>query len=215
MDVPAPRLLTTLALSASLLFAASCGEVPGEQPDDTWISFEGTVEDVSPGAIAVDYGEGSVMVEIDDGDRDADAYDLLPGYKVAVTGRVDDDFLETASIEARSVYVENLGTYFYASPQDEEDTFVEVTYPLEISRTVLQGTVTGVAEDAFLLDSGTREITIEVDEMAYDPLDDEGYQRVDVGDYVSVTGEVDYDFFELGRLDAKTVTTLVDREPTT
>jgi len=209
------RTLTAGALSVSLLIVAACGEVPGDQPDDTWISFEGTVEDVMPGAIAVDYGEGSVMVEIDDGDRDADAYDLLPGYKVAVMGRVDDDFLETASIEASSVYVENLGTYFYGDPEDEEDTFVELTYPLEISRTVLQGTVTAVTEDAFLLDVGRRQITIEVDEMAYDPLDDEGYQRVEIGDHVSVTGEVDYEFFELGHLDAKTVTTLVDRSETT
>jgi hypothetical protein len=32
--------------------------------------------------------------------------------------------------------------------------------------------------------------------MPYNPLDDEGYQKVDVGDRVSVTGTMDYDLFE-------------------
>ena len=70
---------------------------PYTQPDDSWISL-------------------SVTVEMDDGDRDADAYKLLPGDKVNVVGKIDDNLFELISIEASSVYVEKLGTTFYASP---------------------------------------------------------------------------------------------------
>ena len=70
--------------------------------------------------------------------------------------------------------------------------------------------VTEVNDEEFKLSTGLQEITVEVEEMPYNPLDDEGYQRIQVGDRVSVTGEMDYDFLEGGELVAETVTTLYD-----
>lgn len=101
--------------------------------------------------------------------------------------RVDDDFLELATIEASSVYVEELGTTFYASAVDEEDVFTLVTVrPVVVGDAVLQGDVTSVGDDHFTLRTGLREITVEVEAMPYDPLDDEGYQQIEMGDRVSV-----------------------------
>lgn len=91
---------------------------------------------------------------------------------------------------------------------DEEDTFVTVTTPVVISGTIIQGTVTAVDDEEFTIDSGDRRITVEVDEMAYDPLDDDGYQQVEVGDKVSVSGRLDDDLFEGRVLEAGTVVTL-------
>jgi uncharacterized protein YdeI (BOF family) len=185
---------------------------PYERPDDTWISLSGTVEEVSADSFTLDYGKGIVTVEMDDGDRDADAYKLMQGDKVTVTGKVDDDLFETTTIEASSVYVENIGTYFYASALDEEDvdTFVTVTVPVVISSVVVQGTVTKVDDDEFTVDTGAREVRVDVDQMAYNPLDDEGYQKIEVGDRVSVTGHMDDDLFEGRELMADSVVTLSD-----
>jgi len=141
----------------SLLFAFAlflCGGVvnaasaqdPYAQTDETWISIDGTVEAVKPNQFTLDYGQGIITVEMDDGDRDADAYKLLKGDKVTVNGRIDADLFQMTTIEASSVYVESLGTYFYASARDEED-FVTIVSPVEVARTVLQGTVTGVDDD--------------------------------------------------------------------
>ncbi len=44
--------------------------------------------------------------------------------------------------------------------------------------------------------------------MSYNPLDDDGYQKIDVGDRVSVTGEIDKDLFESHKLDADSFVTL-------
>ncbi|HSO21962.1 MAG TPA: hypothetical protein VLT81_03585, partial [Chondromyces sp.] len=130
-------------------------------------------------------------------DRDADGYKLIEGDKVTVNGVIDDGLFETRTIEASSVYVEKLDTYFYASAADEEgDAFVTYWSPVVVSRTVVQGTVTEVNDEEFVLNTGARTVTVEVDEMPYNPLDDEGYQKVDVGDRVSVTGTMDYDLFE-------------------
>ena len=206
-----------LPLAAAVLTTApaACQDAdPYERPDNDWIVIEGTVEEVMPDQFILDYGDGLITVEMDDGDRDADGYVLAPEDEVRVSGRIDDDLFEMASIEASSVYVENLGTTFYASPLDEEDAVAVMTLvdpAVVISRTVVEGPVTEVGEDQFVVDTGEVQITVDTELMPYDPLDDEGYQRIDVGDRVQVTGTVDYDFFDGRVLDARAITTLVNR----
>ncbi|MDZ7752979.1 MAG: hypothetical protein U5S82_15310 [Gammaproteobacteria bacterium] len=189
---------------------------PYEKPEDTWISISGTVDAVSSDTFTLDYGQGNITVEMDDGDRDADAYKLIKGDKVRVSGMIDDDLFETRTLEAASVYVENLDTYFYASAMDEEDAVITVTTPITIttpvviSETVIRGVVTETSDEEFVIDTGLREVRVEVEEMAYNPLDDEGYQKIEVGDRVSVTGDMDDDFLEGRELVADSVITLSD-----
>jgi len=183
---------------------------PYQQPNNAWISIDGTVKAVTADAFTLDYGNGWITVEMDDGDRDADGYKLVPGDKVTVSGKIDDDFFERTTIEANSVYVEKLGTYFYASAMDEEDTYITVADPVIISETIVQGVVTEVNGDEFELSVGTTELTVDVDEMAYNPLDDEGYQRIEAGDLVRVTGNMDYDLFEGRELKAETLVELMN-----
>lgn len=93
---------------------------PYAKPDDTWIHISGKVESVRANALTLDYGDGTITVEMDDGDRDADGYKLTKGDKVTVTDRIEDDSFETTKIKADSVYVESLATYFHASAVDED-----------------------------------------------------------------------------------------------
>jgi uncharacterized protein YdeI (BOF family) len=202
--------LILTALLTLILAATALAEDPYAQPDETWISIDGEVRSVSRDEFVLDFGEGNIVVEMDDGDRDADAYVLLEGDKVTVNGRIDDGFFETTTIEAASVYVEKLGTHFYASSVDEEGDYFAVVEPVVVSTTVMQGTVTEVNDDEFRLDTGAREIIVEVEEMNYDPLDDLGYQKIDVGDRVSVFGELDYDFLEGHEFVATSIVTLAE-----
>lgn len=184
---------------------------PYAQPDDTWITISGTIDSVRRDNFTLDYGDGLVIVEMDDGDRDADAYKLLAGDKVTVTGRVDDDLFENTKIEASSVFVENLNTTFYASAVDEETTdrlLAAVTIPVVVSNTVVQGTVTDVDTNEFTVDAGLRQIRIDVTEMPYNPLDDEGYQRVTAGDRVRVQGDMTSNLIEGRELMADSVVKL-------
>ena len=200
-----------IVLFALLIAMPAEAQDPYTAADDTWISLSGTVESVAPDAFMLDYGEGVVTVEMDDWDADADAYKVSMGDRVTVNGMVDDDLFETTTIEASSVYVDNLNTYFYASAADEEDTFVNVTSPPVVSATVVQGIVTEVNDEEFTIDTGLREILVETDEMYYDPLDDEGFKQIDIGDRVSVTGNIDDDFFEGRELVASSITTLSEQ----
>ncbi len=185
-------------LVVGLLFvsAPAMAKNPYAKPDDTWITISGTVKTVKANSFTLDYGEGLIIVEMDDGDRDADGYKLLAGDKVTVNGKIDDDFYETATIEASSVYVEKIGTTFFASAADEEDALVTVVAPVIVSSVTLKGTVTDVNDDEFTLNTGLQSITVEVEEMPFNPLDDEGYLKIETGDFVQVNGTVDDDFIE-------------------
>lgn len=196
------------------LFAGGAAQAE-EQPnpytksDGTWISISGVVKNVGPDTFMLDYGTGTILVEMDDGDRDADAYNLIAGDKVTVNGRIDDDFYETTKIEAGSVYVEKINTYFFASARDEEDPFFyDVTTPVVVSSTIVRGVVTEVDGSEFTIDTGVRSLRVDVGEMAYNPLDDEGYLKVRPGDRVRVVGTMEDGFFDSRELKANSIVKL-------
>ena len=188
----------------------SAGSNPYAQADDSWISLSGTVKAISRDSFTLDYGERTIKVEMDDTDRQSETYALRMGDKVTVNGMIDDDFFETSKIEAGSVYIEKLGRHFFASVLDEED-FAAVAYLAPIDDGVaVHGLVTTVDGDEFTIDNGLRSVRVDVENMGYDPLDDEGYQKVEVGDVVRVEGRMDDDFLETRELMAESITTLAE-----
>ncbi len=203
-------LVVVATIFTSLFFTGTVmAKNPYLQPNNSWISISGTVEAVQPDRFTLDYGDGVVIVEMDDGDRDADAYKLLPGDKVTVSGKIDDDLYEITKIEASTVFVEKLNTTFFASAVDEEDVLV-ITTPVVVAETVVQGFVTDVDTHEFSINTGLKTLKVDVSEMLYNPLDDKGYQKIEEGDYVRVTGTIDRNLFEGRELMAKTLTEIVD-----
>lgn len=213
---------TTLvaAVAAICLSASACAQQdssdqpdPMALPDDTWISLTGTVTSTTPASFLLDYGDGLITVEMDDWDNFGDAYPLMDGDQVTVYGDVDKGLYEATTIEAGSVYVDDLNTFFYASAADEEDfgEWVVVT-DAEIGDLIYIGTVVTVIPDlnTFTIDTGATELTVDTSAMLYNPLDDQGFQQIDVGDRVSVEAEIDADFFGDQDLLAESVVTLSD-----
>jgi len=211
------RALAIVFLLVSAPFANGADTTdPYAKPNEAWITISGTVDSVAADSFVLNYGEGAVIVEMDDGDRDADAYKLLKGDKVTVSGKIDADFFESTSIEASTVYVENIGTTFFASSVDEEDAAVitaEITVPIVLAQVTVRGKVTKVNDDDFIIHTGADEIRIDVGSLSYDPLDDEGYQRIDVGDYVKVQGVLDSNLFEGRYIEARTLIELFGYSP--
>ena len=148
---------------------------PYLKSDDSWINLSGTVDKVSADSFRLNYGDGSIIVEMDDGDRDADGYKLLPGDEVSVTGRIDNGLFERTTIEAAIVHVKNIGTTFYASAVDDEELetfagFMADSMPMQ--STMIIGEVTRVSDQTFTVNSGMRAIRVDVSDLAYNPLDD-------------------------------------------
>ncbi|MEQ8330717.1 MAG: DUF5666 domain-containing protein [Longimicrobiales bacterium] len=206
------RRYLTAAVATLLLPAAAAAQDPYEMDDDTWISLDGTVEAVSADAFTLDYGDGLVTVEMDDWDDDADGYKVVVGDEVSVYGAVDDGLFEATTIEASSVYVDGLNAYFYASSADEEDfdEFVSIYTPLQPASALVQGTVVGTHDDHFTISTGEGLLRVGLSDLGYDPLDDRGWQKLEIGDRVSVRGTVDAGFFTDRELDAESIVTLFD-----
>ncbi|PPK51649.1 NirD/YgiW/YdeI family stress tolerance protein [Marinobacter persicus] len=207
---------TTLSLAiASTLALAPAAALAEESPylaaDGSWITLSGKVTSTTADSFKLDYGEGLVTVEMDDWDWFEESGEVLPGDEVTVYGEVDDDTFESAKIEANSVYVDNLGTYFYASDADEESVNdLDIAPTIDLGQIVLTGTVTGVDGSEFTIDSGDQKMTVDTASMPYDPMDDEGYQKIEKGDQVTVTGDMETDTLEAAELMADSVVTLDD-----
>ena len=70
--------------------------------------------------------------------------------------------------------------------------------------------MTGVDGSEFTIDSGDQKMTVDTALMSYDPMDDEGYQKIEKGDQVTVTGDMENDTLETAELMADSVVTLDD-----
>lgn len=203
-------IIATLALSFGL---GAASDEPANKPDETWTSLSGTVTSAGPESFRMNYGDGIVTVEMEDWETYGEEFILTKGDHATVFGEVDKDFYEEDSVEASSLYVEDLNSYFYASDIDAEnlgDWIVKT--PVEPGETTYIGNVTSVDESAgtFTIDSGKRALTVDTTSMPYNPLDDEGYQRIDKGERVSVNGSIDRGFHQDRRIEAETVVTLRD-----
>jgi uncharacterized protein YdeI (BOF family) len=212
--------ILTSTLAALAIVAAWSGIASASNPyakaDEEWISLTGEVSETRVDGFELDYGDGHITVEMDDWDTWDESSMIPDGERVTVYGRVDDALFEQRTIEAGSVYVFSRNQFYYASSMDEEGdaTFpgVEYVYPYieDGSWIQMSGTVESIDGDEFTLDVGYKNLRVDIGEMAYDPLDDIGYQQVDVGDRVSVWGHLDYDLFEGRELEARTLITIRD-----
>lgn len=215
-------LCTTLAITVApaVGFAAENDGTrdPQKKADGSHIEISGTVTTTAPDSFRLDYGSGLITVEMDDWDWYEEEREVLSGDRVRVSGKVDDDTYESASIEAGSVYVESLNTYFHASSADEEgQPFTPSQAPdgrVTRGDMAITGVVTSVGDHEFTMDKGKRKITVETSMMPYNPLDSEGAQQLAIGDWVRAKGRVTRDTFEKKELEAESVTTLRDESRT-
>jgi len=181
---------------------------PYQQPQGSWITLSGTVAASTDSSFTLDYGAGLVTVEMDDWDWYADGNRIIEDDKVTVRGRVDDDLYDLTSVDASSVYVEGLNTYFYANPSDE-DRLGGAWSSSDRSQVHVVGDVTSVEGREFTVEMGDQTLTVDTGDMSYNPLDEIGYQQVEVGDRVRVEGNIEDAFFNGRELVADTVITLM------
>tara|TARA_B100001248_G_C27381606_1_gene457230 strand:- start:1201 stop:1734 length:534 start_codon:yes stop_codon:yes gene_type:complete len=169
----------------------------------------GQVTSVAPRHVKLNVDGDLIYVEVDDYDWDADGYKLAKGDQVIVRGKIDHDFLERKKVEASSIYVKNIDTYFYANSDDEEGAMTYATYLFDIETLPdgasldVVGKVVSVGEEEFTVDTGWRRLKVDTDEMKFDPLDEVGLIKINKGDKVKVAGVLDKNFWSSNELEAK------------
>lgn len=206
--------VATLGLAATAATPAAHGQGVEYLPDEALVSLTGTVASAGDERFVLDYGDDLITVEMDDFDTLNDAAFIDAGDRVTVDGRIDDGFYESRTIEASRVFSFDRSTTYYASPIDEEgDTFTHVafeqpvdpqSYP-EGTWVSVSGIVDGVSDREFRLDLGPNTVRIDTEDMSYNPMDNVGYQEIDVGDTITVVGEINDDLFEKREITAERI----------
>lgn len=206
-----------LSLLASTLIAApAMAQMPKLQPDDTYVSISGTVLDAEDDEFKLDYGHGQISVEMDDMGWQGNQPELIAGDEVTVYGRVEKHFFVEPSIEADSVFIEDPAVYYYSSsPSTDLTTFtvmdVAPVTPVVVGDLVLTGTVQSVKDRQFTINTGDLEFTVDTSSMQNNPLDDDGRQKVEKGDTVSVAGNLGGGAIGDRKLNADSVIVLQDQ----
>lgn len=171
--------------------------------NNSWITLNGRVISTTPTSFDLDYGSGRVTVEMDDWDWFQEGRALKPGDRVMVSGKIDNDLFEKKKIEAASVYVKNLGTHFFANPNDEEDLArTTIVIPNEQAFVGASGVVTEKEGTEFQI-GGPTGVRVDTAKMADHPLDNKGLVQVKVGDRVQAWGDFNADPDERPEIMAK------------
>ena len=219
--------VVTLTLGLSALTTAQAEDPVTNKPDESWITVSGTVESSNDNGFKLDYGDGLITVEMDDWDWFPEGREIPSGSYVTVHGRIDDDVYEARSIEAGKVFVKELSSVFTspdyaasylkvitANPSDEElgaEVYAKYSFnpAVEDSDVSITGKITSVSENVFTVNTGANKLTVDTSKLDYDPLDNEGYQQIDKGDVVTVSGKLNLGFFADRELLADDITKLV------
>lgn len=201
-------LLSATALTAH---AATDAEKIAGAFDGEWLSVTGKVVSLAGEEFTLDYGASNIVVEMDDYDWYNENV-MLPGDRVTVTGRMDNDFYENRKIEASSVYVDSLNEFFYASAADEEDggyAYLIDRAPEDGEWVVMTGEVAEIDGTEMTLDTGILRYRVDADTLNYNPFDRDMLSGVEVGDRVVVSGDMDdADLFDGREIDATSIITL-------
>lgn len=182
-----------LAIALTGVFAASTAyaQAPQEQSENSWISISGQVTNPTEDGFTLNYGEGEIPVNI----NDAPWYDIkgpfAEGARVSVYGEIDQDESAETSIEANSVFVESVGRLFSPTETIYGPPEIIPVVPVRVGDFTYTGRVGTIGENAFTIDTGRRQLTIDISEMANNPLDDQGALRLKQGDMVMVYGVLD------------------------
>lgn len=219
-------LMLTAALSGTMLAACANADTANEtteqadtavtaqaklagSPRESWLNLSGTVESAGPRSFVLDYGSGNVTVEMDDWDWYREGRAIDRGDAVVVTGKIDDGLYQDRKIEASSVYVKDLNTFFYANGADEEDVVLSRVYVTTApSYSDSTGYVTAVEGREFTLGAVNGAIRVDTTGMTENPMDQTGFQQIEVGDRVYVWGDLDLGARESTELMAKGIVTL-------
>lgn len=206
------RIFASFFISLILAAAPALAAEKAVQKDEgSWIVLSGAVASTEGSEqFMLDYGDDTVRVELRDWTWADVPGEVREGDKVKVYGRVDKDTYKTATIQADSVYVENLGIHFHGGA-GREAAFAgfspEAHSPVIAGDLSVTGRVESIEDRTFTIDTGPREMTVDTSTMNYNPLKRPGLRNrsVQEEDLVTVNGQMSVGVFENRELNARTV----------
>ena len=140
---------------------------PYQLQDTADIKLSGRVTQASAHTFTLDYGKGSITVELDDYDSYEEGYNIVKGDQVIVTGKVDADPGQKRTIEASEVYIPAVNLRIEACAIDEEDLEVKA-YTQRLSNGTeveLRGVIKNIESGVCTIQSSKGEIEVRLSDL--------------------------------------------------
>ena len=157
-----------LLLVASLVLPIHAQKLsPYQLKDRADIKLTGRVTEAFTNTFTLDYGKGSITVEVDDYDSYEEGYNIEKGDQVIVTGKIDADLGQERTIEASEVYIPAVDLRIEACSHDEEDHRVEVfTQRLSNGTEVeLRGVIKNIESGVCTIQSSKGELEVRLSDL--------------------------------------------------
>lgn len=190
-----------LPLLLTFLFFATIGmaqNVPMPGADDphkavegSWVGITGQVTSVSPGSFVLNYGNGTIKVELEP--TSTKQHEFIKDEHVRVYGVVDAGLFRSKTIKAHAVYVESLKSY--ACTTEGAEAVCASFAPVIYSGVLVHGRVTAVSPGTVHVDDGDKVIDIDTSDLAVVNGVRTTAPTVNTGDRVTVIGHMDEGFF--------------------
>lgn len=192
-----PNILTFLFLTLSLSMhaqeqAPKVVADPYAEDDGSWIGIAGTVEKTGAGDFVLNYGDGTITVEL--AEESTTIHTFMKDERVTVFGVVDENFFSSTRIQARAVFVESMSTYVHTVAGSVER--LKKNTPTLVSGAMVQGRVTAVTEKHLIVDKGDRMITVDLSWLPEKKGSTSKADRVREGDMVTAIGDMDRTFWK-------------------
>ena len=163
---------------------------PQHAEDGTWVGISGTVESTSKGSFVLDYGEGSILVNVDPVAKEP--HEFQANEAVTVYGVLDKGFFMKTTIQARTVFLNS--QKIYTCSTDGANERVMSFVPSVYTGSLVHGRVHKVSGAKLTIDEGENMLTVDTSALK-DQLNAEGESTVQEGDVVTVMGVMDKGFF--------------------
>ena len=176
--------IITAGFLISSITSATAEDTPYTAENESLYTLSGKVTQIAQESFVLDYGKGDIVIEMDDYGKTPEVDYLSIGDEVTVHGFIDADEGEVRSIEAGSVYVKSLNTYYYANGSDEEDYMSVQTKPRLVAypKIRVQGVIEGIEDEKFQLSTPIGSMIIDTKEMDNNPTDEDGFHKLQAGD---------------------------------
>ena len=198
MRLAAAILLTLLGSSGV------CARVHAQLADARdWLTLSGKVVALGNETFTLDYGKGMITVAVTDAPWYQSLRPLWLHHEITVYGRLDRNASRGPVLQASAVYDQSLGTFFRNAPDDQQDALWSQAPPPPPGYVEVTGRVVSIHGRELTLSTGVK---VDTSAMRDNPLDEQGYPRVRLGDHIKVGGRLRADLFERTELVASWIT---------
>jgi len=166
-----------------------------ELKDDSVLVVTGNIKSIRDDEFDLQYGasDKTITVELDRFNWNGDETQFLSeGESVTVSGVLDDDLFEGREIKAYNIRMNDSYVYYYTTEANPVYTYESTqNLPSDGILVAARGKITKINGPEVTIKSKTGEIIVDTADLNYDPFDDEGRQKLEIGDELYVQGQVD------------------------